>query len=150
MLDVPPPGFAQFTEAREAIIGSDVAAQSIRLIDGDVETILAAVLDKKVLLFTSLNGASDQPSEKADAVLHVDDVVAGRKVREDGLRSDLAAVYRPSGRRPTPAEYLAVSQELGGRARWRLKHPTFSKSPTYEDQRRTGGLLHILKRCNQL
>jgi hypothetical protein len=59
MLDVPPPGFAQFTEAREAIIGSDVAAQSIGLIDRDVQTILAAILDKKVLLFTSLNRSSD-------------------------------------------------------------------------------------------
>jgi hypothetical protein len=141
ILDVPPPGLAQFTQTREPIIGPDVAAQSISLIDGNIEAILAAILDEEVLLFPSLQRSSDQATEDANAVLHVDDVVTRRQIGEAGFGSDLAAVDWPSGRRPTPAKDLAVSEQLSGRARRRLKHPALSKSPTYEDERRTGRLL---------
>ena len=101
-------GRAQPVDARRAVVGSDVTAETIRLVDRDVETISLSVLHQQVLACDSLHRPRDQTTKNTHAVLDVDDKIAGGEVREVGLRGNLATTDRAPWLRATPAKDLGI------------------------------------------
>ena len=75
-----PVGGAQAAEPRSALAHAHVLLYAADLINRDVEAVFARVADRQVFAFAGALGHLNDALELADAVLHVDDVVAPLEV----------------------------------------------------------------------
>ncbi len=93
-------------ERRHTAICADVTRQAVRLVDWDVEHIAAIILDGKILSFMAVQLSVSETGKPSDAMVHVDDVIAGQQVRIDRF-GRLGGLLLPNARLwPFPAKDL--------------------------------------------
>ncbi len=98
---------AELRERGRAGVGADVARDLAELLVRDVEPVLAAEGEQEIVARHARDGLRLEPEELADAVVLVDDVVAGAEVGE-GLQRPAAEAALA---RRAAAEDLVVGQE---------------------------------------
>ena len=89
---------------------SAVAGDLVDLLDGDVDAIVAGIAELEVVAILVADRTADDAAEARDAVIGVDDEVAGLDLREElgavgGATAEVAALL-------DEAEQLAVGGEL--------------------------------------
>ena len=106
-LDLVPARAAELGERRRAAVGAQVAADLRQLVDRHEDLVVALELEVQVVAGDAGDGLGVEAREARDAVVLVDDVVAGAQVGE-GAQQAAAAARRPRRR------LLAVDQPVLG------------------------------------
>ena len=81
-LDLVPARAAELGERRRAAVGAEVAADLRQLVDRHEDLVVALELEVQVVAGDAGDGLGVEPGEASDAVVLVDDVVAGAQVGE--------------------------------------------------------------------
>ena len=116
-LDLVPARAAELGERRRVAVGADVARDLRQLVDRHEDLVVALELEVQVVARDAADGLRVEAGEARDAVVLVDDVVAGAQVGEAAQQA-AAAARRP--RRPPCAGGSAGargSRRASGRAR---------------------------------
>ncbi len=105
---------AELGQRRVVAAGADVARDLRQLVGGDEDAVLAGVLEQQVVAGDAGHRARVEPGEAGDAVVLVDDDVAGAQVGEgaQGAAAAAARTIRPVGLR-APAAHEPVLGDDG-------------------------------------
>ncbi len=87
-------------------VAAGIGSEEVDLIGGEVELVARAVLEQQVVAGRTAHGAGDHASVPCNAVLAVDDEVAGREVVEESVDRPGTSAGLPV--RPTPAGHVGL------------------------------------------
>ena len=113
----PVPGAAPLLAAEAGqggrrLAGGEVGADAVEEVAGDVEAVATGVLEGEVLALAVLRGDPPGADETGNAVVDVDDVRAGLKLRQESLAAERLAAQGAASLRA--AEHLAVGEQDEG------------------------------------
>jgi hypothetical protein len=80
----------QAAQGRGLVAGTDVAADAVYPFNGHIEPVTGGILQNKVFSLDSVGGHPGQTAEPGDAVVDMDDIIAGGQ-----LGKEPAVRYRP-------------------------------------------------------
>src|SRR5579885_85081 len=132
-----PLGGAELAQSRDRVAHPDEARHTVELVGWNIEFIGSGGANQQVLALHAGRIELDQSLEASDAVLLVDDVIAGIDLGEEVCRcDDLAPLHFLAAR---PAEDLGIGVELDGQ---RVRLPAFAKLAL--DERQAAAFGHVV------
>ena len=126
LLDPLPVGRAQPVQNRRVLLArAHITAQPVGLMHRHEQPVAHRVVQLQILAHAAVvHRHLDQTDEAADAVFHVDDIVARGHVGEKGLRRAGTRPLRPPPAGLGPAKQLGVAIEMQRAGRQPAQHPT--------------------------